>query len=132
MRASRKFVRSSLHDLLAQQRENTAQTLVYMAEVERRGLHESSGYSSMVEYCVEQLAMDEEDAAERVEVARAARSFPVLFEAIADGRLHLAGVRMIAPYLTAANVDELVAAMTHRTESEIEDMLAEWFPDLGA
>src|SRR5262245_5001278 len=121
--------RKAILKLVAQQNQHTAEVLAYMAELDRRRLYESLGYSTMLDYCVEHLHMDDEEAAERIEVARTALTFPILFEAIADGRLHLAAVRLLAPHLTAANVDELVAAMTHRPESEIIPMLAEWFPD---
>jgi hypothetical protein len=117
---------------VARHNENTAQTLAYMAELEHRKLFEQVGYASMLEFCVGELKMCDEDAAERVEVARAARAFPVLFDAIAEGRLHLAAVRLIAPHLTAENVDQLVAGVTHRPESEIVALLAEWFPESPA
>jgi len=119
--------RGTLHQLIAKEREHTAQVLAYVAEVDRRQLHKKLGYPTMVDFCIGKLGMDEAEATERVEVARAALVFPTLFEAIADGRLHLAAVRLLAPHLTAANVHELVAAMTHRPESEISAMLTEWF-----
>jgi len=52
--------------------------------------------------------------------------------AIADGRLHTAAVCLLAPHLTAQNVDQLIAAMTHRREGEIKAMLKEWFPGPAA
>jgi hypothetical protein len=60
--------------------------------------------------------------------ARAAREFPVLLDALEDGRLHLSAVVMLARYLTAANVAELVAAATRRTKAQIEVLLAQRFP----
>lgn len=119
--------RKKLLEVTARQNENTAWILAYLGEIERRGLHESLGYATMLDFCMGQLKMCEEDAAERIEVARAGLAFPVLLEAIGDGRLHLPAVRLLAPHLNAANVDELVAAMTHRPEDEIAAMLAEWF-----
>jgi 5-methylcytosine-specific restriction endonuclease McrA len=63
-----------------------------------------------------------------VQSARAARRFPALFTALAEGRLHLAGVVMLAPHLTPENSEELIAAATHRTKAEIELLLAQHFP----
>jgi hypothetical protein len=51
---------------------------------------------------------------------------------VADGRLHLTAVRLLAPYLTPKNADELLAAATHRRRSEIEQLLAQRFPPLRA
>jgi hypothetical protein len=52
----------------------------------------------------------------------------VIFEAVADGRLHLAGVVVLKPHLTSANVAELVASATHKTRRQIEKLVAERFP----
>jgi 5-methylcytosine-specific restriction endonuclease McrA len=45
-----------------------------------------------------------------------------------DGRLHLSALVLLAPKLTAANVDELVAAASGRSRAGIETLLAERFP----
>jgi hypothetical protein len=52
----------------------------------------------------------------------------VLFDAMADGRLHLTAVLMLARRLTSGNVDDLVAAATHKSKAEIEQLIAERFP----
>jgi hypothetical protein len=70
------------------------------------------------------LGMSEESALRRIQAARAARRFPVLFVAVAEGRLHLTAVGLLAPHLTPENVDEFVAAATKRSKVEIEDLPA--------
>jgi len=52
----------------------------------------------------------------------------VLFDAVADGRLHLTAVLMLSKYLTSGNVDELAAASTHKSKAEIEQLIADRFP----
>ena len=61
-------------------------------------------------YCVHELRLSEEAAFKRIHAARTARRFPALFAALAEGRLHLSGVVMLAPHLTPENADELLAA----------------------
>jgi hypothetical protein len=53
--------------------------------------------------------------------------FPVLFDAVAEGRLHLAAVCLIASHLTPENANELIVAATRRPKSEIEVWLARRF-----
>ena len=60
--------------------------------------------------------------------ARAARRLPVLFEALAEGRLHLGAIGLLAPYLTPENADDLLRAAAHKTKAEIEELLARRFP----
>src|SRR5262249_24766164 len=67
-----------------------------------------------------------DDAAlKRIQAARAARKFPLLFPALADGRLHLTAICLLAPHLTVDNAQELVAAATHQRSAAIERMLAQ-------
>jgi 5-methylcytosine-specific restriction endonuclease McrA len=119
---------SNLSALVARDRANTATMLAHLAEVEARRLYAPAGFSSLHAYCVEQLGLSEDAAYKRIHAARAAREFPALFAAVADGRLHLAAVCLLSPKLTPENVDELVAAAAHRRKSEIERMLAERYP----
>lgn len=68
--------------------------------------------------------MSEDAAMKRIQAARAARRYPALFHAVAEGRLHLTAVCLIAPHLTEGNVQELILAATHRRKSEIQEWLA--------
>ncbi len=114
--------------LVAQDRSTTASLLAHIAEVDARRLYAPAGYSSMFAYCVEELRLSEDAAAKRIQAARAARRFPILFGAVEDGRIHLAGVCLLAPHLTPDNADDLIAAAFHRKKSEIELLLAGRFP----
>jgi len=117
-----------LTSLIAQDRVTTAAVLAHIAEVDARRLYAPAGYPSMHAYCVGELRLSEDAASKRIQAARAARQFPLLFDAVADGRLHLAAVCLLAPHLTAENVESLVGAATHRSKAEIEEMLARLFP----
>lgn len=109
-------------------RETTADLLACIAEVDARELYASAGHSSMHAYCVKVLRLSEGAAFKRIRAARAAREFPELYPALAEGRLHLAAIYLLAPHLTPANVGELMTAATDRTKSEIEAYLAKRFP----
>jgi hypothetical protein len=118
--------------LVAQDRITTATLLAHIAEVDARRLYLQNGHPSMFAYCVDELRLSEGGAYKRIQAARAARAHPVIFAAVADGRLHLTAVRLLAPYLTPENADELLAAATHRRRPEIEQLLAQRFPPLRA
>jgi len=117
-----------LRALVTQDRATTAELLAHLAEVEERRLYLPAGCASMFAYCVQELRMSEDTACVRLRVAREARKFPAIFAALADGRLHLTGVHRLVPHLTRENVDELIAAATHRSKAEIELLLAQRFP----
>ncbi len=113
------------------ERTATAAVLAHIAEFDARQLYRDQACSSMFVYCVRELGYSEDGASKRIHAARAARQFPALFEAVADGRLHLSGVCLLAPKLTADNVDELVAAAAGRSKAEIEYLLAVRYPKPG-
>jgi hypothetical protein len=74
------------------------------------------------------LRCAEETAYKRLRAARAARRFPQIHEAIADGRLQLSGVVLLAPHLTDDNAGEVLAAAAHRSKAEIEVIVARLAP----
>ena len=82
----------------------------------------------MYAHCVEELRLSEEAACKRIRAARAARQFPVLFGMLADGRLHLTAVVMLAPHLTPENADQILAAAANQSKAGIDLLLAERFP----
>ena len=106
----------------------TAVVLDHIAEYDARKLYRAAGYSSTFTYCVSKLRRSEVAAYKRIRAARAAQRFPAIFDAVAEGRLHLSGVVLLAPHLTEATAGELISAATHKTMAEIQRLLAERFP----
>src|SRR5688500_12069954 len=95
-----------------------ASLLAHLAEVEARGLHRTRACSSLYTYCVYELRFSEDEAFRRVSAARLVRRFPVLLDAIAAGELHLTGLLMLGPYLTADKLAEVPSRAKHRTKNE--------------
>jgi len=116
-----------LATLVSQDRATTATLLAHIAEVDSRKLHAPAGYPSMHAYCVEALHLSDDATYKRITAARAARRYPVLFEAVAEGCLHLTAICQIAPHLKPENAEELITVATHRRKSEIEEALVRLF-----
>jgi len=107
---------------------STAVVLSRIAEVDARRLYRDEGYPSMYEFLIHDLHYSEGAAYKRLYAARAAWKFPLLYLAVADGRLHLSGVVLLAKHLTESNVAEWVDAATHKTKAEIEQLIANRCP----
>jgi hypothetical protein len=114
--------------LLARDHQLCADLLAHLAEVDARKLYLDQACSSMFVYCVERLHMSEPTAYKRIEAARVARRFPVIFDRVAAGDLGLTAVTLLAPKLTADNHLDLLAAAVHRSKRELERLLAARFP----
>ena len=103
--------------------------LTRIAEIDVRGLFLDEGYPSMNAFLIRRMKLPTQNSAyKRLTAARTVRKYPGVLVALFDGRLHLRGVLTLAPHLTPANADELVAAALDKTCFELEVMLAERFP----
>src|SRR6267378_4309079 len=114
--------------LVARDRATTATLLAHIAEVDDRKLFRPAGYPSMHAYCVDELHLSEDAAKKRIQAARASRQFPMLFTALAEGRLHGGALCMLAPHLTSDNAAMLVEAATHKSKCEVEGWLVHRYP----
>ena len=114
--------------LVARDRATTATLLAHLAEVDARRLYLPAAHPSMYSYCVHELGLSEDAAFKRIRAARTARRFPAVFEALADGRLHLSAVVRLSSYLTPENAEGLLAAAAHQRRAGLERLLAKRFP----
>ena len=121
-------LQASLGAVVGTGRKLTALILAHLGEVEERRLHLLSGYDSMFDYCTRRLAMSEDEACRRVEVARLARRFPLLFERLASGAVSLSVAALLKHHLSEANQVALLAAVSGQTVGRAREVLAEWFP----
>jgi 5-methylcytosine-specific restriction endonuclease McrA len=99
-----------------------------LAELDARRLYLGQGCSSMFTYCTQVLHLAEHAAFNRIEVARATRRYPVILELLADGRIHLSAVRLLAPHLTEANHDSVLREASHKSKRDVEQLVARLLP----
>jgi hypothetical protein len=119
---------ADLAALVENDRQTTAALLAHLAEVDARELFLPAACTSMHVYCVRVLRLAEEVAYKRIRAARTARRYPQIFDAIADGRLHVTGVVVLAPHLTDENADAVLAAAAYRSKAELEMIVARLAP----
>src|SRR5262245_5336608 len=82
----------------------------------------------MFTYCTQVLHLAEHAALKRIDAARAARRFPIIQELLADGRIQLSTVRLLAPHLTEANHQSLLGEASHKSKREVEQIVARLLP----
>jgi len=118
----------SLDAVMSRDHGTTAEMLAHLAEVITRRLWADEGYPSMYEFCVSGLHMSEGVALKRIQAAKTANEFPAILGLVAQGRLHLSAVCMLAPKLTPENAAGLLEASVHQSKADIARVLAERFP----
>jgi hypothetical protein len=117
-----------LSELLKHSRRVEFDLVAHIGEVDERRLYAREAASSMFTYCTEVLHLSEAEAYLRIAAARASRKYPMLLAMLRDGRIHLSGVGKLAPYLTDANCDAVLARAVHKSKREIEELVAELAP----
>jgi hypothetical protein len=124
------------HDLLARisvlagrERETTVELVAHLAVLELRpNLYRAQGYGSLFRYCTGALRLSEDAACNRTKVTRACRDFPMILDLMAAGTVSLTTVKMLAPHLTTANHQAVLARAADRSREDIEALVAELAP----
>jgi 5-methylcytosine-specific restriction endonuclease McrA len=119
---------ANTRSLVGRSNQVFAALLAHLAEVEARGLHRTRACASLYTYCIYELRFSEDGAARRAGAAKLVKRFPLLLEAIANGELHLTGLLMLGPHLTAENVLDVPARAKFRTKKELTKLVRELHP----
>src|SRR5262252_3982042 len=99
-------------------RKGLAVRLAQIAEFDHRRLF-LPAYPSMYQYCLRELGYSEDEACKRINVARAARRYPALFQSIAAGRHNLTTADLLVQHLLPETADELISASVGMTKAEL-------------
>ena len=114
-----------LSKLLRQSRRVESELVAHIAEVDSRRLLAGEACPSMFAYCTDVLHLSEHEAYLRIAVGRASREYPEILVMLEDGRLHLSGIAKLAPHMTEANRESLLARAAYKSKRQIEELVAE-------
>src|SRR5262245_312217 len=94
-----------LEESIARGNRHSARQVALIAEFDRRRLYAPAGYSSTYTYCIGRLHLSGDAAYKRIQVARAARRYPAVLAALAEGRVHLTGLNLLAAHFKGLDVE---------------------------
>jgi hypothetical protein len=114
--------------LAADERAATVLLIAHLAELDTRDVHLRAGHGSLFAYCREVLALSEQEAYNRIAVARAARRFPIILDMLEGGAVNLTTVRLLAPYLTLENHREVLESARGKNKLQVEEIAARLWP----
>jgi hypothetical protein len=115
-------------ELATCERGATALLVAHLAELDTRDFHLRAGHGSLFGYCRDVLALSEQEAYNRIAVARGARRFPVILEMLEAGALNLTTVRLLAPRLTPDNHREVLESARGKSKLQVEEIAARLWP----
>jgi hypothetical protein len=111
-------------DLAARERGATVLLVAHLAELDTRDVHLRAGHGSLFGYCREVLALSEQEAYNRIVVARTARRFPVVLEMLEAGALNLTTLRLLGPRLTPENHQAALESARGKSKLQVEEIAA--------
>ena len=119
---------SGLLGVIFDTRKLLVKLLFFLAEIERRRLHEDLGHKSLHDFCMRRYGMSLAAAHRRVTTLRLALRFPLIFELLESGALNMSTVLDLKSYLNEANHRELLNEAIGKSAEQIQELIAERFP----
>lgn len=119
---------TSLKALVGDERRIVASVLRHLSEFDRRRLAAGRGFPSLFEYCVRELKYAQGEAARRIQSARAAAKYPVLYKAVERGFISLTVASILAPHLKWDNYRRLIRESKGLSTREVEALVASLAP----
>ena len=117
-----------VEELSAREREATVLLVAHLAELDTRDAHLRAGHGSLFAYCRGVLALSEQEAYNRIAVARAARRFPLVLDLLESGAVNLTTVRLLGPHLTPDNHRSVLESARGKSKAQVEEIAAALWP----
>ncbi len=136
LKATRRDIRSlpdrkllgGIERLNIRERRLKLNILLYLGEIERRGLHLPMGYSSLFDFCTGRLGYTRAAAWRRVASARIINKHPVLAVMLLEGRTSLSVVAMVSKIINNTNCGDIINIINNKSYREAERLLSVYRP----
>jgi hypothetical protein len=114
--------------LAARERDASAHMIAHLAAMDDRDIHLRAGYPRLSDYCMKVLRLSDWEAYNRIDVARIARQFPVIFDMLEEGSIHVTGVKLLGPHLTPENHRRILESARWKSKFAIGEIVARLAP----
>jgi hypothetical protein len=114
--------------LAAREHATAACVIAHLAEMDGRDIHLRAGYPSLYAYCLKVLHLSEWEAWNRINAGHVARRFPILFDMLEEGSIHLTGIKLLGSHLTEENHRRVLESARWKTKLEIGEIVARLRP----
>jgi 5-methylcytosine-specific restriction endonuclease McrA len=111
--------------LARQERECTLSVVDHLIEIERRRMYAELGHSSVYGYCTDELGYSRTAANRRIVAARTVRRFPRTRRLLAERRLTLSTLAVVAGELNGENCRALLTRICGKSAEEAQRAIAE-------
>jgi len=110
--------------LRGKEREVTLKILLYLIEIDRRGIYRDYGYSSLFAFCTIALGYSEASAGRRVRSCRAMKENSELIHLYRAGKISLSSISAVAGTLKKENKDRIIPEIQGASRRTVEKIVA--------
>ena len=127
-RLSNSEVISRLECLVLSEKETATEIIRHLAEVDRRRLYASEGFSSLFEYVTKKLGYSKTSAMRRISVARAAKKLPEVFSYLEEDKVTLSSLNACGDLLLGEHGKQVLEELQGKSKEEAEWLTASYQP----
>ncbi len=111
---------STLTTLRSDENKALADIVLYLAEVDRRGIYRDAGFSSLFTFCTDRLGYSEAGAGRRVRAARCLAQSPEIYSQLKNGTITLCSLSEVATVFTPENQKLVLTAIQGASKREAQ------------
>ena len=111
---------STLTTLRSDENKALADIVLYLAEVDRRGIYRDAGFSSLFTFCTDRLGYSEAGAGRRVRAARCLAQSPEIYSQLKNGTITLCSLSEVATVFTPENQELVLTAIQGASKREAQ------------
>ena len=111
-------------NLRTKERESMADLILYLHEIDKRGIHVKAGYSGLFAYCTQALGYSGASACRRAAAVKALSKSPEVYQKLKSGELTLCAISTLSKVLTEENTLEVLSEAQGKTKLEVEQIAA--------
>ena len=110
------------------EKETTTEIIRHLAEVDRRRLYASEGFSSLFDYAVNKLGYSNSAATRRIKVARAGVRLPEVFSYLEEEKVTLSSLNACTDLLLGEHGKQVLEELQGKSREEAEWLSASYQP----
>lgn len=118
----------NLKSNLSTERNILVSFLKQLIEVDDKKFYAEKGYSSLFTFCTQELALSEGCSYKRIRTARVSKKYPIIFEMISCGEIHMSTVTLLSSVMTDENYQNLLNESKGKSKREVELIVAKAMP----
>ncbi len=119
---------TAIKEGVKRERKEQALFLKRLAEVDRRKLWAKMAYSSLYDFCLNELGLSESSAGKRIQVCRVIQKFAFVLDLLKNNKITMTNITILAPCLTEANAKELFQEAQGLGRYRVEEIKCRFVP----